>query len=332
MENINLEDYVIKDDFYNSIKEEITCSICSCIKIKPTMCTKCQNSFCESCIEKWKTKSSECPFKCINPTYTFCRIINNLLSKLNFKCKNNCGENIPYDKLESHYEYECNKLDFKQKNIKLLEKYNILESKYNRLMNSFMKLLDLNLDSKIVIEPDDLVFIKNSLSKYFNNKIKLKLLYRASRDGDTGPKFHEACDNKDGGILILYYTDENLIFGGFSNAKWISYSNPEKKSAGQNFSGNVNFLFQINTKKIYNLRIAPEEKINAIFCRSDCGPCFGNLGEDIWCRTNFLTKGGKLHKDKNKGRKCSFDTKNDYELTNGKPDFKLKELEAFLLI
>lgn len=332
MENINLEDYVIKDDFYNSIKEEITCSICSCIKIKPTMCTKCQNSFCESCIEKWKTKSSECPFKCINPTYTFCRIINNLMCKLNFKCKNNCGQNILYEKLESHYEYECNKLNFKEKNKKLLEQYNKLESKYNKLMNSFINLLDLNLDSNIVKEPDDLVFIKNSFSEYFNKKIKFKLLYRASRDGDTGQKFHEICDNKEGGILILYHTVENIIFGGFSNAKWISYSNPEKKSAGQNFSGNVNFLFQINNKKIYNLRIAPGEKINAIFCRSDCGPCFGSLGEDIWARTNFLTKGGKLHKDKDKGRKCSFDTQNDYELNNGKPDFKLKELEAFLLI
>ena len=172
MENINLEDYVIKDDFYNSIKEEISCSICSCIKRKPTMCSKCQNSFCESCIEEWKKKSSECPFKCINPSYTFCRIINNLLSKLHFKCKNNCGENIPYDKLEAHYEYECNKIDFKQKNKKLLEKYNILESKYNKLLNSFIKLLDLNLDSQIVKEPDDLAFIKSSLSKYFNNIIK----------------------------------------------------------------------------------------------------------------------------------------------------------------
>ena len=346
MENINLEDYVIKDDFYNSIKDEISCSICSCIKVKPTMCTKCQNSFCESCIEQWKKKSPECPFKCTNPTYTFCRIINNLLCKLSFKCKNNCGENIPYDKLEAHYEYECNKIDFKQRNKILTEKYhtleskynileskyNLLESKYNKLKNSFMNLLDLNLDSKILKEPDDLAFIKNSLSKYFNKNIKLKLLYRASRDGDTGLKFHEKCDNKEGGILVLYHTDENIIFGGFSNAKWISYSNPEKKSAGQNFSGNVNFLFQINSKKIYNLRIAPEEKINAIFCRSDCGPCFGSLGEDIWCRTNFLTKSGKLHKDKNKGRKCSFDTKNDYELNNGKPDFNLQELEAFLLI
>ena len=45
-----LIDYVIKDEFFNSIKEEVTCSICLDIKIDPIMCTKCQNSYCANCI------------------------------------------------------------------------------------------------------------------------------------------------------------------------------------------------------------------------------------------------------------------------------------------
>ena len=95
--------------------------------------------------------------------------------------------------------------------------------------------------------------------------------------------------------------------------------------------GNLSIFFT-NSQK-YNLRnVQKPEKTSAIFCRKDCGPCFGSLGEDIWCRTEFLTRKGKLHKDKAKGRKCSFNTQFDYELNNGEPDFKLVELEAFLFI
>lgn len=335
METFDLDEYVIKDDFYKSIEDEITCSICSNIKRNPMMCIKCQNSFCSNCIEDWKKKSYNCPFKCINPEYTLCRIVKNLLSKLNFKCKNNCGEIIPFDKLNNHLEFECQKIDFKEKNKNLLIKYNQLELKYNKLQKSFKSLLDFDLDSKIIEEPDDLLFLRSCFYSplQLSKKIKFQLLYRATRDGDYGEKFHECCDNKDGGILVLYHTDKNIIFGGFSDAIWISYSNPEKKAAGKDFTGNINFLFQINNKKKYNLRIVQKpEKTSAIFCRKDCGPCFGSLGEDIWCRTEFLSKKGKLHKDKAKGRKCSFNTQFDYELNNGEPDFKLVELEAFLFI
>ena len=335
MNNLNLDEYVIKDDFYKSIQDEIICPIFSCIKSNPIMCSKCQNSFCFNCIENWKNKSKECPFKCNNPEFNNCRIIRNLLSKLNFKCKNNCEDIIPYDKLNEHYEFECKKIDLKEQNKKLLLKYNQLELKYNKLNKAFQSILGFNLESKIIEEPDDLAFIYNCFIRYYQigRKISFQLLYRATRDGDTGAKFHELCDNKEGGILVLYQTDKNIIFGGFSTAKWISYSNPEKKTAGKDFTGDINFLFQLNNKKIYNLRNAEKpDKVSAIFCRADCGPCFGSLGEDIWCRTNYLTKNGKLHKDKEKGRKCSFDTKFDYELNNGVQEFKLRELEAFLLI
>ena len=73
MEDLN--NYVIKNDYYNSIEEEILCSICRNIKINPVMCSKCQNSFCYNCIEEWKKNSHLCPFKCIYPDYTNCRLI-----------------------------------------------------------------------------------------------------------------------------------------------------------------------------------------------------------------------------------------------------------------
>ena len=56
---------------------------------------------------------------------------------------------------------------------------------------------------------------------------------------ETMEKFHELCDNKSGGILIIIKTDKNLKFGGFTDAAFISYLNPEKKAAGRSVCGNI---------------------------------------------------------------------------------------------
>ena len=326
----DLLDYVINDDFFKSIKEEITCTICLDIKIDPIMCTKCQNSYCSKCIKDWKKKSSQCPFKCDSPSYTTARVVKNLISKLNFKCKNGCNEIIPFEKIQSHYDFDCKKLDYKERYQKLLTKYNELSLKHKILQENFDSLFKFDINSAILEDINEVFFIHKILSAHYKPNFKLELIYRATRDGDTGQKFHECCDNKEGGILIIIQTDKNIKFGGFSDAVWISYSNPEKRSIGKNVCGNVNFLYQINKRKTYALKNYMK-KLTSIFCRDDVGPCFGELGEDIWIRNgNFLQKGGILHKDKEKGRICSFDTA-DFELTNGEKNFRIKELEAFWL-
>ena len=99
-------DYVIKDEYFNSIKDEVTCSICYDLKIDPVMCTKCQNSYCSKCITNWQRTSSKCPFHCDSPNYTVARLVKNLLCKLNFKCKNGCNKIIPFEKLQTHYDNE----------------------------------------------------------------------------------------------------------------------------------------------------------------------------------------------------------------------------------
>ena len=332
MSTFTLIDYVINDDYFKSIKEEVTCSICFDIKIDPIMCTKCQNSYCSKCIKNWESKSQKCPFQCDSPKYTVARLVKNLICKLNFRCKNGCNQIIPFEKFQTHNEFECEKIDFKQKYQKLLNRYNELLEQNKELENNVERIFHFNMDSAIIENKNELFFIYNNLFLFFKGVFILELLYRASSDGDNGRKFHELCDHKVGGILILIKTDKNIKFGGFTDAQFISYQNPEKKAAGKNGYGNINFLFQINKRKIFKLRSnSDNKKPAAIFCRSDVGPCFGELGEDIWIKPeNFLQKGGILHKDKEKGRICSFDTE-DYELTNGESRFKIDELEAFWL-
>lgn len=323
-------DYVVKDDFFNSVKDEVTCSICLDIKIDPMMCNKCQNSYCANCINNWQKQSSSCPFKCQYPSYTSSRIVKNLICKLNFKCKNGCNEIIPFEKLKTHYEFECTKLDYKEKYEKLLVKYNQLLLEKNQLEEKLKSSSNNEIDSRILDNRDEILFIQNILSQSHAPGFKLNLIYRATRDGDMAQNFHEHCDNKQGGILIIIQTDKNIKFGGFSDAVWTSYSHPEKLNAGKNVCGNINFLFQINKRKKYELTNYMKI-LTSIYCRANVGPCFGELGEDIWVKgQHFLTNGGLLHKDKDKGRICSFNT-DDYELTNGERNFNIKELEAFWL-
>jgi len=328
----SLIDLVIDDEFYKSVSEEVTCSICLDIKKDPLMCSKCQNSYCSNCIKDWKKKSSQCPFKCNEPSYIPARLVKNLICKLNFKCQNGCDKIIPYEKLEMHLDFECEKNNFKEKYKKLLDKYNELLEQNKELENNVDKIFNFKMDSNIIENKNELFFIYNSLSLHYKADFVLELLYRATRDGDNGKKFHELCDNKLGGILVIIKTDKNVKFGGFTDAKFSSHFNPEKKSAGKNVCGNINFLYQINKRKIFKIKKSENnKKTAAIFCRADVGPCFGDLGEDIWIKPeNFLIKGGILHKDKEKGRICSFQTE-DYELNNGESRFKIEELEAFLL-
>ena len=325
-----LIDYVIKDEFFNSVKDEVICSICFDIKVDPIMCTNCQNSYCSKCIKSWNSKSFKCPFQCDSPKYNVARVVKNLICKLNFRCKNGCDKIIPFEKVDSHNEFECEKIDFKEKYQKLVSKYNELLEQNKELERNVDKIFHLQMDSDIIENKNEIFFIYNNLYYYFKGKFHLELIYRASRDGDNGRRFHELCDYKSGGILILIKTDKNIKFGGFTDAQFISYQNPEKKAAGKNGYGNINFLFQINKRKIFKLKVNEDNKKNAaIFCRSDVGPCFGELGEDIWIKPeNFLMKGGILHKDKDKGRGCAYDTE-DYELNNGESRFKIDELEAF---
>ena len=82
----------------------------------------------------------------------------------------------------------------------------------------------------------------NEISEFNNKKIKLVLIYRASRNGFTAEDFHKYYDSKEHTVSIIKAGD-NIIFEGFLNIKW------------SNCEGNTNddksFLFGLNLKKTY---------------------------------------------------------------------------------
>jgi small GTP-binding protein len=108
---VELEDYlnydtVVKDQFYESIKESLFCPICMDLMIKPVMCMNCTNNYCRRCIMRWSKFKNICPNRCENTEYKKCVFVENILIKLKFKCKD-CYSIISYDNMEKHVLSKC---------------------------------------------------------------------------------------------------------------------------------------------------------------------------------------------------------------------------------
>ena len=171
-----------------------------------------------------------------------------------------------------------------------------------------------NIDSKILTKAEEFEFIEKAYKnndELLKNKIfKPKLLYRASKDGDSASTFHNKCVNIKG-ILTLVKTKKGFIFGGFTDETW----------DGNDYKKDDNAIcFSIDLKKIYK-----SKKTNkAIRCLSGCGPIFGNY---IFCiYDNCFSKGGLMNDRLN----TNYDgQQKENEINNGEQNFGVIEVEVF---
>jgi hypothetical protein len=154
------------------------------------------------------------------------------------------------------------------------------------------------------IKEESIIANKLSISKI----IKYRLLYRATRDGDSAKIFLK-CDNFHN-LVVIIETREGKRFGGYTSSKFAG-ANPMKID-------NDAFLFSIDLKKVYN--ITPDKY--AIDCNPKSGPSFS--GGSLFIPGNFFEKFGKICPA---GGPYKFEK--DYELNNGKKNFIVKELEIF---
>lgn len=149
-------DWITNTAFYESIKDIITCHICSGIMINPKECTSCQNSFCKRCIEEWKSLNNSCPFKCDEKEFKeSSRPLKNLLEKLIFKCIfcDKIGKDNTYKSFLIHIKScdkirvncpTCNSSVFRSKLIENKEFLKLKEN-YANLNKNYMDLQEENL-------------------------------------------------------------------------------------------------------------------------------------------------------------------------------------------
>jgi hypothetical protein len=111
----------------------------------------------------------------------------------------------------------------------------------------------------------------------------LKLLYRASQDGNDTLSFHKNCDNKGATIWIARIKNSTQLIGGYNPLDW--KGNRNWKTTADSFLFNFTNGRDISTAKKSYAKV----QCFAVFCDSSHGPTMGNLWYDNnnWSYNNF---------------------------------------------
>ena len=207
----------------------------------------------------------------------------------------------------------------------LISKINDLEKRIENLENKFDKMDKEIINGKNenknelynsdILNNDDCEILKKWFDPY--NKKTIKLLYKASSDGDSVDDFYRKCEGEGPSITIVLSVDGNK-FGGYTSLSW---KKPilSKKEENKYYSDPEAFIFSLNKQKIY---FQKEKGMNNAICMwLKRGPSFGG-GNDLTIANNCL-KNNKSHSTP----KTYLSDSNDL---NGKNNyFKVKDYEVY---
>jgi hypothetical protein len=157
------------------------------------------------------------------------------------------------------------------------------------------------------------------------NEEQFALLWRGSRDGFRAKAFHSRCDGHPNTLTVILDKRGN-IFGGFTPVEWESDSpkNPGKWKADPSLES---FLFTLKNPHNVPARtfaLKAEKKDEAILCRSDYGPRFGDIVVSDNCNANTDSGTSRF------GDRYTNETGLDHQtFFTGSLFFKVKEIEVF---
>ena len=242
------------------------------------------------------------PFTSKGNTYNAIEVIvpnvevkeNDLILKL---CEN--AEKIVNLELKYDFLLKClNRID---------EDYNIyIEARFNVLNN----IKDIN--SKIITS-EDFILPLMGVKKKLNKGIKeVKLLYRASRDGDT-TQFHNKCN----GILntVTFVKAKNgRKFGGFASKGW--------HSSNQYINDDKAFLFSFYYYECYYYNSGS----NWIYGSSSYGPLWG-AGHDLYLASACLSNNSSTT-----NQSASYNYYGKTYALSGGSNFQAEDYETYELI
>ena len=203
---------ITNNTFFESVKDIVTCHICSGIMINPRECNSCQNSFCRKCIDDWKSLNDSCPYKCDNNEFRdSSRPLKNLLEKLTFNCRA-CGKidkNTSYKAFIIHIKScdkikadcpTCNssvlrsKLVENKQYLKLMENYQILSKNFQNLKEE---------NDKLIKEISFLKNFKNQRRSSINsNKSNIMGLYNHEDKNELG--IIDKCEHFKGNYIPIF--------------------------------------------------------------------------------------------------------------------------------
>ena len=259
-------------------------------------------------------------------------LIENKFARLKIKLPN-----ISKSKTNNIFLIEIPKIELKENDliVKICEqvkKIDILETKIKFLFccsgknekdfESFDKLLKIcekninesDLEDSNIICKEDFTLVLEGINRNLKKVIKrVKLLYRASRDGDNGSKFHSKCDGKKNTVTFVK-TKNGRKFGGFAHSAW------NKTNCW--ISDNNVFVFSLDNYECYYYN----NNGNMIYGNSSSGPYFG-AGPDLYLNNGCLSSSNTSISE------SSFDYKGkSYALNGSSSSFQVEDYEVYELI
>lgn len=207
---------------------------------------------------------------------------------------------VTVNKLNKQVNSMKNQITEMQKFIDLIKEDGTILGSINRrkALNSDKMILD-DIERKVICDWISL-----------NRKVKMTLIYKATRDGDSSSTFHNRCDGK-GPTLTLVKTTTGYRCGGFVVTPWDSSGNYKKDQDA--------FVFSLDTRSKYM-----STNNNSIYCNSGYGPTFGG-GHDLYLANCFLTAGNSNYCNSPN----TYKTSKKSELTGGEYNFTVKECEVY---
>lgn len=212
--------------------------------------------------------------------------------------------------------------DVENKLENLIEKMSNLEKENKKVLKKkkYYEGIIINTESDIFNSLDEIDFIIDRLkrdTKLQNKKITMKLLFKATRDGQNCSNFHSKCDNKVQ-QLVFIKTTKGEIFGGYTEEGF--------RSRNDSLVDNNAFVFSFSTKKIYNAKYNQE----VIYDHKSSGPYFNASSYGaIAINSNML---------QDKSYTCTIKNSRfegmtiDYELNNGQQCFYIQEIEIYQIL
>ena len=171
--------------------------------------------------------------------------------------------------------------------------------------------------SDIIRSVDEYEFLRDSLGK-----VELRMILNSNVHGDFAKDFHERANYKH--LLIIIETIEGNRFGGYTSDNFVPMSvGLISTSIDIQKYDNVAFLFNLDTKKIYDIK---EDKVEtALNCDEYYTLSFGEKDLIIW--DYFLTKGGVSNFPDYYGEGAE-----PLELTGGEQNFQINSIEVFQVL
>ena len=247
-------------DSLNEIFSEIANYIDTTTQLNKKCIIKQKNNILSIIIPTTSNKFKEITFEMKEIEKTIDEKYDNLIeiiTELNLKVNRFENENQELKNKINDLEKKVKKLEIENENIiKKIETKKIEENKEKNEINPFYE--------SIIVKKEESKMILDWINPNKNSKIKL--LYRATRDGDNASIFHQYCDNK--GPTIFFTEYNGFRYGGYTSISW------EKPSSTKYIRDDKAFVFSLNNKRKF---VSNRDNV-AMYQKN--GPLFGS--NDLW--------------------------------------------------